>query len=33
MKKLSARLVLGFIVVGFALMFAPAAFAQERCRR
>jgi hypothetical protein len=29
MNKLSAKLVLGFIVVGFVLMFTPAAFAQD----
>jgi F-type H+-transporting ATPase subunit c len=29
MKKLSAKVILGLIVVGFALMFAPAAHAAE----
>lgn len=29
MKKLSAKVILGLIVVGFVLMFAPAAFAAE----
>ena len=28
-RKLNAKLVLGLVVVGFALMFAPAAFAAD----